>query len=265
MTDTEILRQRLNETRSILTKHVGFEEVFTTISTALINLPTDRIEEGIKLELERVGQFLAVSRVYIFLFDEQGEVIEATFEWCAQGVEPHPFEVLHNLPVTSFPWTMEHLEAGRTVTVLDPAQIPPEAEPERQACEQFSIKSYVNIPLFATGKLRGWAGLDSVDSAMTWENTDVAITRMVGELVINAVIRTYQDREREELLTRLQGALSEIKALRGLLPICSVCKKIRDKEGRWHQLEVFISKHSEVQFTHGYCPECAEGIFSDRG
>ena len=138
-----------------------------------------------------------------------------------------------------------------------------EAEAERGACEQFAIKSYVNIPLFGAGKLRGWAGLDSVSNPMTWEDTDVAIMRMVGELVINAVWRAYQDRERDELLSKLQGALREIKTLKGLVPICAMCKKIRDDEGFWHQVEEYIKERSDAEFTHGYCPECLEKNFPD--
>jgi hypothetical protein len=49
--------------------------------------------------------------------------------------------------------------------------------------------------------------------------------------------------------------------LRGLLPICSSCKKIRDDQGYWTQLETYIHQHSEADFTHGLCPDCAERLF----
>ncbi len=63
--------------------------------------------------------------------------------------------------------------------------------------------------------------------------------------------------ERELLIKDLQKALSEIKTLRGILPICSSCKKIRDDEGSWEQIESYIRDHSEAEFSHGLCPECA--------
>ncbi len=50
----------------------------------------------------------------------------------------------------------------------------------------------------------------------------------------------------------------ELANLRGLLPICMVCKKIRDSDGSWYQLELFISSHSKADFTHGLCPHCAK-------
>jgi len=58
-------------------------------------------------------------------------------------------------------------------------------------------------------------------------------------------------------VVRLEKVLSEVKILKGLLPICVSCKKIRDDQGYWNQLESYIDKHSEATFTHGMCPECA--------
>ena len=51
---------------------------------------------------------------------------------------------------------------------------------------------------------------------------------------------------------------SEIKVLRGILPLCSFCKKIRDDEGYWEQVDVYINKHSEADISHSLCPECAK-------
>lgn len=61
----------------------------------------------------------------------------------------------------------------------------------------------------------------------------------------------------------LQAALDNVKTLRGLLPICASCKKIRDDEGYWQQVEVYIRDHSEADFTHGLCPDCLLKIYPD--
>ena len=55
----------------------------------------------------------------------------------------------------------------------------------------------------------------------------------------------------------------EIRSLHGILPICSLCKKIRDDQGDWQQLEVYFQQHSQAEFTHGYCPECAERVLQE--
>ncbi len=69
--------------------------------------------------------------------------------------------------------------------------------------------------------------------------------------------------ERERLITELQEALSNIKTLRGLIPICASCKKIRDDRGYWNQLEAYIGKHSDAKFSHGICPDCAKKLYPE--
>lgn len=63
--------------------------------------------------------------------------------------------------------------------------------------------------------------------------------------------------------TKLENALKEIKILSGLLPICSHCKNIRDEAGNWNKLEAYIDAHSEAEFSHGVCPECAIKYFPE--
>ena len=62
---------------------------------------------------------------------------------------------------------------------------------------------------------------------------------------------------------QLQQALEEIKTLQGIIPICASCKKIRDYEGYWNQIEGYIQKHSEAEFSHGICPECSKKLYPD--
>jgi len=78
-----------------------------------------------------------------------------------------------------------------------------------------------------------------------------------------AIERKQAEVEREHLIRELQGALTQVKTLRGLLPICSGCKKIRDDQGYWNRIETFITEHSDAQFSHGICPDCAKKYFPD--
>jgi PAS domain S-box-containing protein len=75
--------------------------------------------------------------------------------------------------------------------------------------------------------------------------------------------RKQAQREREKLIEELQVALTRIKVLSGFIPICSSCKKIRDDQGYWNQLEAYIQNHSEAQFSHGICPDCAAVFYPD--
>ena len=61
----------------------------------------------------------------------------------------------------------------------------------------------------------------------------------------------------------LQEALSKVKLLSGLIPICASCKKIRDDRGYWNQIEYYIREHSEAEFSHGICPKCANRLYPE--
>jgi hypothetical protein len=63
---------------------------------------------------------------------------------------------------------------------------------------------------------------------------------------------------REELIVNLQKALADVKILSGMMPICAWCKKIRTDEGYWQQIEAYIKNHSDLDFTHGICHDCAK-------
>ncbi len=100
------------------------------------------------------------------------------------------------------------------------------------------------------------------------ENINVSLTispvkNEYGSIAgVSAIARDISERERvrkeqEKLILELQDALAGIKTLRGLLPICAWCKKIRDDQGYWQQIEAYVRDHSEADFSHSICPECA--------
>ncbi len=102
------------------------------------------------------------------------------------------------------------------------------------------------------------------------EHLEDLVDSRTYELVVvnNQLIEEIAERkqiamERENLIIELQDALTQLKTLKGLLPICASCKKIRDKDGRWQILEKYIQDHSEAQFSHGLCPECAKELYPE--
>lgn len=70
-------------------------------------------------------------------------------------------------------------------------------------------------------------------------------------------------REKETLIADLRDALSKVRTLSGLLPTCAGCRKIRDEDGAWHEMENYISEHSDADFSHGLCPVCAERLYPE--
>ena len=78
-----------------------------------------------------------------------------------------------------------------------------------------------------------------------------------------ALVKHRAAKEREKLIAQLERALLQVKKLSGLLPICASCKKIRDDQGGWQQIEDYIATHSEADFSHSICPECARKLYPE--
>jgi PleD family two-component response regulator len=124
-------------------------------------------------------------------------------------------------------------------------------------------------PLFRKTFILFFSGqrTDSIEQAKGLNvGADGYITKPItnSELLarVNAFIRIISaEQERDRLIGELKQALSKIKQLSGLLPICSHCSKIRDEGGVWNRLETYIEAHSEADFSHSICPDCAEKHF----
>lgn len=143
---------------------------------------------------------------------------------------------------------------GKEFTVL----IPPMSESSlKTAIEEMKIFGAV----FVQKLLRADGSSDYVDMTLTmiqWgrSNAILVTLRDITE-------RMQAEEEREKLIQELQEASVKIKTLRGLLPICASCKKIRDDKGYWQQLEAYIQSHSEAEFSHGICPDCVKKLYPE--
>ena len=116
-------------------------------------------------------------------------------------------------------------------------------------------------------------GLCQEEYLQTWRHETALSTMAVAGLVALSIILAWMARstwrrqlasqaERERLIEELTLALAEVKSLKGMLPICGHCKKIRDDQGYWNNLESYLSKHTDATFTHSLCPDCV-GVFRD--
>jgi PAS domain S-box-containing protein len=113
--------------------------------------------------------------------------------------------------------------------------------------------------------LRVVCGVRRGDDVLWLELTSQPLARAPEEAPYGVVVsftdvteRRSRDEARE---AQLREAMAKLKILGGLLPICASCKKIRDQEGAWHQLETYIHNHSQAQFSHGLCPTCLDRLY----
>ena len=134
---------------------------------------------------------------------------------------------------------------------------------------QAGFRSIMNVPLFSKGKIIGGLLLRSL-KPYAYTDKDVRLAERVANQIAGAIAnaqlfieRKRALEDREQLILQLQKALTEVKQLSGLLPICASCKKIRDDKGYWNQIESYIRDRSEAEFSHGICPECMKKLYPD--
>lgn len=89
------------------------------------------------------------------------------------------------------------------------------------------------------------------------------LTSVNKQLQVEIADHKKTEAKRERLITELQEALENVKMLRGLLPICAHCKRIRDDDGQWYDVAVYVREHSEAEFSHGICPKCMTEFYSE--
>ena len=139
--------------------------------------------------------------------------------------------------------------------------------PIRLAAVRLGLVGGILISIWATF---AWSVSDYF-AGLTYSNQLVIVWNVLVRLMSFLVVAWLSARnvalfaEERAASARLRKALSEIKLMEGLLPICASCKKIRDERGQWNVLEHYIQQHSTATFTHGLCPECAQQWAKEAG
>lgn len=154
-------------------------------------------------------------------------------------------------------YTAEEVK-GCSIAILIPPYRPEELPETYQR-----IRAGERIERYETVRMRKDG--TTLDVSLTLSPIRDRTGKVVG---VSAIERDITARKREEderlkLIDELTMALASIRTLRGLLPICASCKKIRDDQGYWQKVELYISNHTEAEFTHGICPDCMKRLYPE--
>ena len=126
-----------------------------------------------------------------------------------------------------------------------------------------SMRNVMFAPLNLEGKTVGIMGLANKPSDFTQQDADIAT--VFGELAAIALANSRYLELLNEKTAGLERALSEVRTLSGLLPICAHCKKVRDDDnkGLWTKLESYLSSRTDTRFSHGLCPDCVGELYPE--
>jgi two-component system cell cycle sensor histidine kinase/response regulator CckA len=191
--------------KEVLQHRAAFEGLITSISTYFINLASEEIDDGINRALQLVGGFADVDRSYVFLFRDDGTMMDNTHEWCAEGIEPQ-IHKLKGAPTDAFQWSLKRIRRSEVVHIPRVADLPPEASAEKKEFQAEGIQSLIMVPVAYGEHALGFLGLDSVRAEREWKEDTIALLRIAGEIFANALARKQAEetlRESEEKYRQL--------------------------------------------------------------
>lgn len=255
---------------------LAFEEIVTSISTRFINLETAQIDEGIQQALQIIGEFAGDDRSYVFRFSEDRQRMSCVYEWCAPGVDP-AIELVQDIPVERMRWSNSRLLAKEVLNIERVAELPPEAQAEKEEFASQDIVSLLAVPMQHQGQVIGFLGFDSVRQEKRWSSESIALLRIVGEIFVNALERkqaqqsleqayqtlelrveerTHQLEERRQAAESLRDILALINSNR---PLCEVLDFILQQACRLVKAEAGVVYRFDLDESLSY-PEATVGM-----
>jgi transcriptional regulator with GAF, ATPase, and Fis domain len=254
----EALRKNEKELREIARENAAMAEIGRIISSSL------NINEVYEQFGEEVSKVIPLDRVAITIINHE------------KGIFYNAYIVGHDVPerglgkVTPLAGSLTEEVMRRRSSQLIQTEDRDEVVgrfPALLPHFQGGIRSFMAVPLISKNQVIGVLHIFSVKPkayAEAEKNLAESIGNQIAGAIANSQLfieRKRVEEEREKLICELQDALAKIKTLRGLLPICSSCKKIRDDKGYWNQIEAYLRDHSEAEFSHGICPECLKKLY----
>lgn len=193
-------------------------------------------EELLKDEVNRMRVMIEQSRDGIVVLDQEGKVYEANQKYA--NMLGYSLEEVRQLHVWDWDTQWEKEQLLEMIRMVDATG------DHFETCHRRKDGTALDVEISTNG------------SVYRGKKLVFCVCRDITE-------RKRAQQEREKLIGELQEALKEIKTLRGILPICSYCKKIRNDKGYWEKVEVYIHKHSHADISHGICPECMKIHFPE--
>ncbi|ETA69314.1 signal transduction histidine kinase [Methanolobus tindarius DSM 2278] len=199
-----------NESGLLLHRKLEIEKVISFISSALV--APDNLDEVIVESLGKTCNVCGASRAYLFRFDDENLTMSNTHEWNEEGVEAQK-DNLQDLPQDMFPWWMDKIGRNEIIHVKEVAKMPPEASAEKEILEMQDITSLLVLPVYVSGKVNGFIGLDNVKDTGKWSIEDVTVLGAVANIIGSAIGQQEAQDKLNERNRKLIRAYEELKSM----------------------------------------------------
>ncbi len=155
--------------------------------------------------LEKIGQFFAVDRSYIFEFNDEEQTMDNTFEWCAQGIEPQ-IDNLKGINFSDLQWWTDQILANREIYIPDVDNLPTELEFLKELLRSQDIKSLFVLPMVVNRKIAGFYGFDSVVKQKQWTENEATLLKLASEIICNVFSRVQWENDRDRFRIVFENA-----------------------------------------------------------
>jgi PAS domain S-box-containing protein len=181
-------RVRIEQMTVSLQRKLIFEELTAHLAATFMTMRASELDESIQDTLRQLGELFDVDRTYIFEFTGGGELMNNTYEWCAENISPQ-IENLQNLPSEILPWWVNLLKKGETINVPRVSEMPPEAFEEQNILSEQGIQSVLVTPITSDSGLFGFMGFDSVVRERNWSKDEIQLLQVLMGIVMNTITR----------------------------------------------------------------------------
>jgi len=261
------LKNRVRDLESQIFKKNRFQDISHTLFkiSSAVNTTSDldALYESIHRELSPV---IDTTNFFIAIYDQAEDSL--TFPYCVDSVDECYPPVIEISKTESL--TAEVIRTGLPLLITKDEILNQRQKSQRKIPDCTPSEIWLGVPLKIENGIIGVMAVQSYDATL-YDQTDLEVMVSVADQIAIAIKRKQDERDRNKLISELQDALGKVKQLSGFLPICAHCKKIRDDKGYWNQIENYIRDHSEAEFSHSICQECAKkhypdlDIFDDNG
>ena len=200
-----------------------------------------------------IDEIMNTSNLYIALVNQETNYLEFPYFVDEKDARPAPrplgkglteYVIKTGAPLIAPPLVQKNLFSAGMVELVGAPSI-----------------DWLGVPLKSGHAVLGALVVQSYNPKVRFGMPELTMLNYISENIAIAIQRKSADDERKRLLADLQSSLASIKTLKGLVPICSSCKKIRNDSGYWQQVEEYVAEHTEADFSHGLCDECAHKLY----
>jgi GAF domain-containing protein/anti-sigma regulatory factor (Ser/Thr protein kinase) len=223
--DEQNCQDEVQRVERALRHRLEMEKLVASLSTRFINAALSTLDAEIHRALRCVGEFVDVDRSYIYLLSPDGDRIIQVYEWCAEGVTPLP-DRYREMSVAPFHWAARRLLTGEILYVPRLADLPPDARPERTLWELYGVRSLLAIPLAIGEKLVGFLGFNTEHQEKAWEEEDIRLLKLVGEIFAGVLARKRAEEAQQRRNRDLTLLNQASQAFSSNLDLDSVLKSI---------------------------------------